>query len=91
MPESKSRNTKPAYTPPPTAKSNPAKLGNPGWLVPTMVTMFLIGLLWIVVFYLTSGGTSPHIPVMKNLNNIENILVGFGFIGVGFGLATRWH
>lgn len=86
MPESKSRNTKPAYTPPPT-KSNPAKLGNPSWLAPTMVTMFVLGLLWIVVFYLAGN----RLPIMKDLSNIENILVGFGFIGVGFALATRWR
>lgn len=85
MPESKSRNTKPAYTPPPTKAA--AKLGNPGWLAPTMVTMFLLGLLWIVVFYLTGN----RVPVMKDLSSIENILVGFGFIGVGFALATRWR
>ena len=87
MPVSKSRNNKPAYTPPPKAKPNSAKFGNPSWLVPTMVAMFLIGLLWIVVFYLAGN----QVPVMKDLNNIENILVGFGFIGVGFALATRWR
>ena len=31
------------------------------------------------------------IPVMKELNNMENVLVGFGFIGVGFFLSTRWR
>jgi len=51
-----------------------------------MVAMFILGLLWIVVFYLAG----PKVPVMKELNNIQNILVGFGFIGVGFGFATRW-
>jgi len=51
-----------------------------------MVTMFILGLLWIVVFYLAGNS----VPIMKNLNNIENILVGFGFIGIGFGFATRW-
>jgi len=86
MPISKSRKNKPAYTPPSTANPKSAKFGNPAWLAPAMVTMFILGLLWIVVFYL--AGTS--VPVMKDLNNIENILVGFGFIGVGFGFATRW-
>jgi len=84
MPESKSRNTKPAYTPPPTKAA--AKIGNPSWLAPTMVTMFIVGLLWIVVYYLNG----PNVPIMKDLSN-WNILVGFGFIGVGFALATRWR
>lgn len=51
-----------------------------------MVTMFILGLLWIVIFYL--AGTT--VPLMKDLNNIQNILVGFAFIGIGFGFATRW-
>ena len=52
-----------------------------------MVTMFLLGLIWIVVFYLVGN----KVPLMKDLSNIANILVGFGFIGVGFALATRWR
>ena len=52
-----------------------------------MVAMFVIGLLWIVAFYLNGNS----IPVMKDLNNMENVLVGFGFIGVGFFLSTRWR
>jgi hypothetical protein len=51
-----------------------------------MLTLMIVGLLWIVVFYLAGN----QVPVMKNLNNLENILIGFGFIGIGFGLATRW-
>lgn len=88
MPISKRRKTnEPAFTPPPAPTPKAVKIGNPSWLVPVMVTMFLVGLLWIVVFYLAG----PSVPLMKSLNNIENILVGFGFIGVGFYLATRWR
>jgi len=88
MPKSKIRkSTKPVYTPPSGPVPDAVKFGNPGWLVPTMVTMFIVGLLWIVVFYL--AGSS--VPVMKNMSNLQNVLAGFGFIGVGFGLATRWR
>jgi hypothetical protein len=52
-----------------------------------MVTMFILGLLWIVVFYLI--GT--QVPIMSDLGNLNNIIVGFGFIGIGFALATRWR
>jgi paraquat-inducible protein B len=87
MPLSKSRKSKkPAYTPPAEPGAKAVRIGNPAWLVPTMLTLMIVGLLWIVVFYLAGN----QVPVMKNLNNLENILVGFGFIGVGFGLATRW-
>lgn len=87
MPLSKSRKSKkPAYTPPVQPEAKAVRIGNPAWLVPTMLTLMIVGLLWIVVFYLAGN----QVPVMKNLNNLENILIGFGFIGVGFGLATRW-
>lgn len=86
MPKSKSRKSKqPAYTAP-TTTPEAVKFGNPVWLVPTMVTMFILGLLWIVVFYLAGN----NVPVMQDLGNLGNILVGFGFIGIGFALATRW-
>jgi hypothetical protein len=81
VPESKSRK-KPAYVPPPAAK---AVKVNPPWLVPTMVGLMLLGLLWIVVTYLTR--TDYPIP---NLGN-GNLAVGFVMLFAGLFLATRWH
>ena len=60
-------------------------LESPKWLAPTMVAGFIIGLMWIVVFYVTQ--TRYPIPNI----GAWNMLIGFGFIGVGFGLATRWR
>ncbi len=81
MPKSRIRR-KTAYTPPPAP-------GGPDvpkrWIAPLMLAMFLIGLVYIVVYYLAGS----NIPFMESLGN-WNILVGFAFIGVGFGLATRW-
>ena len=58
---------------------------SPRWLAPIMVAGFLIGLAWIVVFYITQTQYPiPHIGAW-------NMLIGFGFIGLGFGLATRWR
>ena len=85
MPESPVRKKK-AFTPPP-SKKDPIKLGPSRWVGPAMVTMFLIGLVWIVAYYVAG----PDIPVMKNINALWNILIGFGFIGAGFALATRWR
>ena len=62
-----------------------APLESPRWLAPTMVVAFLIGLFWIVVFYVT--GTLYPVPKIGNWN----MLIGFGFIGFGFSLATRWR
>jgi hypothetical protein len=49
------------------------------------VALFLIGLAWIVTFYLTQG----DLPLMDALGN-WNILVGFVFIGLGFAVSTQW-
>jgi hypothetical protein len=87
MPKSKSRKSKePAYTPPPAKTPESCKVGNTGWLAPAMVTMFILGLLWIVVFYLIGS----QVPLMSDLGNLTNVLIGFALIGVGFALATRW-
>lgn len=83
MPESKVRK-KAAYTPPP-EKKQPIKLdtGN-RVLVPFMVACFVLGLLWIVVFYL-SGSKYP-VPAIHNWN----MVVGFGLIIAGFVASMRW-
>ena len=60
-------------------------LESPRWLAPTMVAAFLIGLFWIVVFYVTQ--TEYPVPGI----GAWNMIIGFGFIGVGFSLATRWR
>ncbi len=87
MPESKGRK-KDVYTPPPTGKGERkvARLGSPSWLAPTMVAMFCIGLAYIVIYYIAG----PSIPLMKDLSPLVNVGIGFAFIAVGFGLATRW-
>ena len=60
-------------------------LESPKWLAPTMVAGFLIGLFWIVTFYVTQ--TKYPVPGI----GAWNMVIGFGFIGVGFTLATRWR
>ena len=60
-------------------------LESPSWLAPVMVTNFLIGLLWIVVFYVSQ--TAYPIPGI----GAWNMIIGFSFIAVGFSLATKWR
>ena len=67
------------------AAPKPVRIGSGRWVAPTMVTLFLLGLLWIVVFYITRG----DIPLMDSLGN-WNILVGFGFVAAGFVVSTKW-
>ncbi|MBC7462723.1 MAG: cell division protein CrgA [Actinobacteria bacterium] len=58
---------------------------SPRWLAPVMVGAFLAGLVWIVIFYVTS--TNYPVPGI----GAWNMVIGFGFVGVGFTLATKWR
>lgn len=60
-------------------------LESPSWLAPVMVANFLIGLLWIVIFYISQ--TAYPIPGI----GAWNMIIGFSFIAVGFSLATKWR
>lgn len=82
MPESRSRK-KPAYVPPPAKASGPKT--NPRWLVPTMLGLMLLGLVWIVVTYI-SGSQYP-VPGISQWN----LAIGFALVIAGFGLTTRWQ
>ena len=51
MPESKGRDRKAAtYTPPPSPRPREP---NPTWWAPVFVTLLILGLLWIVIYYIT--------------------------------------
>ncbi|WP_082554494.1 cell division protein CrgA [Aeromicrobium sp. Root495] len=63
-------------------------LGN-RWAAPAMIASAVFGLLWIVVFYVTSG-TDVNIPVYTDLGN-WNVVIGMGFIIAAFGFATKWE
>jgi len=62
-------------------------LGRGRGVVVGMLACFLIGLIWICVYYIAS--TEP-IPVIRNLAQY-NLIVGIGFMAVGFVFATRWE
>ncbi len=76
----------------PTALSRPAtapagkKGPSPRWLAPLMLVLFGLGILWLVVYYLSEG----DMPVAGELG-AWNLLVGFGFIIAGFVLSTQWR
>ncbi|NCX40908.1 MAG: cell division protein CrgA, partial [Burkholderiaceae bacterium] len=54
MPKSRIRKKKKDNRPAPiVAETNPLELESPRWLAPTMVGAFLIGLFWIVIFYVS--------------------------------------
>lgn len=61
---------------------------NPRWWAPTMVALMVIGLLWIIVFYLLSNGTEEARPIPGI--GYGNLAIGFGLIMAGFIMTTRW-
>ncbi len=82
MPRSRIRRRSP-YTPPsPTQKS--VRIGSPRWLVPLMVSCFVLGLLWVVVYYVSQ----TDYPIGSI--GVWNMAIGFGLIILGFLLSTRW-
>lgn len=59
---------------------------NPVWFKPVMFGFMLVGLVWIVLYYVTSSTLALPIPPLGQ----NNIFVGFGLILVGFLMTTRW-
>lgn len=58
-----------------------------------MLGCFLVGLLWICTFYVLSDkiASDPNsIWLLGSLGQL-NLLVGIGFMAVGFTYATRWE
>ena len=85
MPKSRVRQKKTAvYTPPPIAAAK-KKPPSPRWFGVIVLGLMLVGVIWLVTFYVTQG----ELPV-QSLNS-WNVLVGFAFIAAGFGLATQWR
>lgn len=60
---------------------------NPAWFKPVMFGFMLVGLVWIVLYYITASTLALPIPQLGQ----NNIFVGFGLILVGFLMTTRWR
>jgi hypothetical protein len=50
-----------------------------------MVTLLVLGLAWIVVYYIARDS----VPLMSDLRG-WNLVIGMGLITAGFITATRW-
>ena len=83
MPKSRVRK-RTVYTPPP-PKTGAGKASAP-WVGPTIVACLVIGLAWIVTYYLSNGS----IPGISSLG-AWNLVIGFVFIIAGVTLSTRWR
>ncbi|NEK84880.1 cell division protein CrgA [Blastococcus saxobsidens] len=90
MPKSKVRK-KSVYTPPEDAlrsRGAQAKVlqPSPRWYVALMVGLMLVGLLWIVVYYVAGD----RIPFMVSLS-AWNFAIGFGAMVAGLIMSMRWR
>ncbi len=66
-------------------RAQKADATNPEWWVPTFVTLLLVGLVWVVTFYVTAG----QYPVRAF--DYWNLAIGFGLLIAGFGMTMRWR
>lgn len=62
-------------------------MGRGRGVVVGMLGCFLIGLVWIVVYYMSATAT---VPLLTDLAQY-NLVVGIGFMAVGFVYATKWE
>ena len=90
MPKSKVRK-KSAYTPPEgvaAGRGGQAKAlqPSPRWYAPVMVALMVLGLLWIVVYYVAGD----RIPFMVSLS-AWNFAIGFGLMVAGLIMSMRWR
>jgi hypothetical protein len=58
---------------------------NPVWFKPIMFGFMLLGLVWIITYYVSSS----LLPI-ASLGSI-NLVIGFGLMFVGFIMTTRWR
>jgi hypothetical protein len=81
VPKSRTRQ-KSHYTAPQERPKGPQV--SPPWFVPVLVGLLVLGLVWIVVTYLSNFDYPvPGIGAW-------NLGIGFAFALVGMGMATRW-
>ncbi len=90
MPKSKVRK-KAAYTPPSdvmtsAASRAKAKSPSPTWFAVVMVALMLVGLVYIVLYYIAGNS----IGFMATLGS-WNFLIGFGLMVAGLIMSMRWR
>jgi hypothetical protein len=59
--------------------------GARNWVPWVFVPLFLIGVIWLVIYYIAGR----DISFMRNLGD-ANILIALGFILAGFVVSTAW-
>ncbi len=86
MPESRRRKPKKATTTRPASTTVRRRGPSPRWFGGMILAFFLIGIAYLLTYYFSNGGVLG----MEALGG-WNILIGFGFVVIGLGVATQWH
>ena len=81
MPVSKKREKKQVYKVP--RNAGKVSTENPNWLLPTAVSLLVLGPAWILVYYISKG--NYPLPIGH-----WNIGIGFVFLMASMILFTRW-
>ena len=69
-------------------RARKASLESAAWVAPTFIVVGLLGVLWLVVYYVTSA-TQIVVPLLTALGG-WNVLIGMGLMVAAFGIATQW-
>lgn len=67
------------------AEAKVAKISDRSWVPYVFVPLGLLGVLWLVVFYIAG----QHIPFMRAMAD-WNLLVGLGLMASAFVVSTFW-
>lgn len=59
--------------------------GTRRWVAPTFIVVGLLGVVWLVVYYIAG----QQMPVMSRLGD-WNILIGMGLMAASLGLSMLW-
>ncbi|WP_007519351.1 cell division protein CrgA [Pseudofrankia saprophytica] len=87
MPESRRRKPKKSTSArPSTTVAAKRRAPSPRWFGGMILAFFLIGIAYLLTYYFSNGGVLG----MESLGG-WNILIGFGFVVIGLGVATQWH
>jgi hypothetical protein len=85
VPESSSRNKKASKQKPVEKTPKKPRTTSRRWVAPLMLGCWLLGLIWLVVFYVAG----PDIPYMRDLGN-WNFAIGFALMIAGLLMTMRW-
>ncbi len=97
MPKSRVRKKK-VYTPPADVLPRPTtatskRRPSPRWVPVLAVTLIVLGIVWLVAYYLTNAFFSLPDPLAEPLSGLGfwNLAIGFGALVASLLVLSRWR